>query len=207
MAIITGLVVAALWAAAVFAALFIAPPHFRSAHMTHMGSMLFWGLFLSGVAWAVAKLVGRLRHVGYGADQITRGIADPKTAALLIGTLFLSRAAASIASEPGYYLILIIFGILLRSWRQSRGYVPVLGAALLLLCSCMLQVMTRLGTSRLGPEAVIFAGSDFAGMMGMLPLDIAVAWGTWRLIHSARTMPETGAPSPAPAEPAPNASA
>jgi ABC-type iron transport system FetAB permease component len=105
---------------------------------------------------------------------------------LLSQTVWLMVSAglgSAAVAEGGYYLILLVLGYALSYWGNSKQYVPVVMAVLLLLIGSTWQTIQFINNPsaqfRFGPEIVIFAVSQVVGRLTMLPLDAVVVWGAW----------------------------
>ena len=187
-----------LWALAV---LLGAWTPWRNQHMIQMGSVLAAAAAVFGVFRMAVGVINRRR----GPDAATSTpnalgaefwSARPRVVFLIgflaeTGWLVVGRAFASVVITEGvYYLILLIVGYVLSRWCNSRQYVPVLTAILSLLIGTSWQTIQFLinpaAQFQFGPEIVIFAASETAGRLTMLPLDAAITWGGWLIGHVIR---------------------
>lgn len=92
-------------------------------------------------------------------------------------------------AEIGYYSILLALGVVLSRWCRARSYVPLLASAAVLLALAVIDVIAFMNNPaarfQYGPEIVIFAASNFAARLSMLPLDASAAWIAWRAAEGA----------------------
>jgi len=166
----------------------------RSQHMIQMGSVLAAAAAVFGVFRMAAGVINRRRGPDAATstpDALGAELWSARSRVVFLigllaetGWLVVGRAFESVVITEGvYYLILLMIGYVLSRWCNSRQYVPVLTAILLLLIGASWQTIQFLinpaAQFQFGPEIVIFAASETAGRLTMLPLDASVAWGGW----------------------------
>ena len=100
------------------------------------------------------------------------------------------RINSGLLAEVGCYLILLILGYALSSWCKSKRYVPVLMVIFLILVHSIWETVQFMHNPsaqyQFGPEIVIFAASQIAGQLAMLPLDASVVWGGWSIAEAIK---------------------
>lgn len=165
-------------------------------HLTGMAAMLVIGVVVFGVFRLLERIICSRRRAVSGVRRLvaTHEMKELWSARPLIlfflallagnGWLMVSAGYQSLAiSAGGYYLVLLVLGYSLSRWGNSKQYVSVLTAILMLSISAALQIVRFLSDPsaqfQYGPEIVIFAASQFAGRMALLPLDSVVIWGAW----------------------------
>jgi hypothetical protein len=192
----------------------------RTQHLMQMGIVLVIAGLVFGLFRLVARALCRRNRAvagraspAAGSDMAEIWSARPLILfliALLGETVWLMVCASlgsAVVAEGGYYLILLALGYALSRWVNSKQYVPVLTAILLLLVGATWQAIQFLNNPsaqfRFGPEIVIFAASQIVGRLTMLPLDAAVVWGAW--VIGEHTKKPSNQASDATSEPAPGA--
>jgi hypothetical protein len=165
-----------------------------------LGQSLLISCALAGVtcagSWLLARLVARWCSGSRAPFQRTtvwlRILLVAALAILGEGLIVvLMPRDMPLLGESGYYVILLLSGATLALWAHASGATPVWVAtaiAVLLAVAQALWFMRDPGAQfQYGPEISLFALWGYVGRVNMLPLDVAVAWGGWRIFRGGTT--------------------
>jgi len=169
-----------------------------SAYRTELIRNLF---ITSGIAVAALIVVIILSLiVSIRRKNLERSIAyveqfiNSRVLVLFVATLLFTCTvpgffANPVLTELVYYIVLLSCGLFLAFWCRAAPYVPVLVATLTLIIGSAVQTVLFLINQdvlfQFGPERYLFAMWNHASRVNMLPLDIVITWGAWKVTTKA----------------------